>query len=429
MTGASTGAWRNWLITACLVTTSAGAETLQEAWNIALTMDHGFQAVKEMTAAAAQQVQAAEAARLPALELGAGYIARDNAPGATTNVDGNPVEFPTGEKNNQFYNATVTLPLYTSGLVSNRIDSAKASLEAAQMDELSRLLDLKLRIAEAFVSALRTESGLEVAESHVTSLKAHVRDVQNRYEQGVVAQNDLLAAQVELADARQIALQAANQLDLAHAGYNRLLGRPLAQPVSLQNLSPKPASKTLETLETLALTQRSELSSLTQQIQALRRQVKGIRAETGPQIALNGGYDFRENQFLAHEGVWSVTLGLQWSVFDGGVIRHQARATTRQAIALQHQYEDMVSIIKLEVRQAWLEAQETRKRIVVTESAIAQAEENLTVNRDRYENGLSTNTEVLDAETLRTRSRNNHANANYDAALAILHLRRAVGEL
>ncbi|RLA03865.1 MAG: hypothetical protein DRQ45_02040 [Gammaproteobacteria bacterium] len=318
--------WRLWLVTVCLVTTPVSAETLQQAWDTALAVDHGLKAVQENTAAAAEQVQAAEAARLP-------------------------------------------------------------------------------------------------------SLGAHVRDVQNRYDQAMLAQNDLLAAQVELADAQQEAIQAANRLDIARAGYNRLLGRPLAQNVSLQELSPVPVSDSLEVLEASGLEQRSELASFAQQIQALHRQAEGIRAEMGPQIALNGGYDLQENQFQAHEGVWSATLGLQWKVFDGGFIRHKAGATTRQAIALQQQREDMASEIRLEVRQAWLDIQETRKRIVVTKNAIAQAEENLTVNLDRYENGLSTNTEVLDAETLRTGSQNNHANAIYDAMLASLQLKRSVGEL
>jgi len=411
------------------VTTSAGAETLQQAWDTALAADHGLKAVQENTAAVAQQVQAAEAARLPSLDLGAGYTARDNTPGAATNVDGRPADFPTGEKNSQFYNATVTLPLYTSGRISSGIDAARASLEAAQFDETSRSLDLKLRVAEAFVEVLRAERGLEVADSHVTSLEAHTRDVQNRYDQAMVAQNDLLAAQVELADARQVALQAANRLDLARAGYNRLLGRSLSQAVSLQALSPEPLSDTLETQVTRALEQRSELASLTQQIQSLRRQARGVRAQTRPQVALNGGYDFQENQYQAHEGQWSATLGLQWKVFDGGIIRHQAGATERQAAALQQKREDLASEIRLQVRQAWLDMQETSKRIAVTKNAIAQAEENLTVNRDRYENGLSTNTEVLDAETLRTRSQNNHSNAVYDAVMAVLKLKRATGEL
>jgi len=83
----------------------------------------------------------------------------------------------------------------------------------------------------------------------------------------------------------------------------------------------------------------------------------------------------------------------------------------------------------LQVRQYWLATQETAKRIKVSEKSINQAEENLRVNRDRYEHGLSTNTEVLAAEALRVRSLDNHANAIYDAVLAGLRLKRAVSEL
>ena len=124
-----------------------------------------------------------------------------------------------------------------------------------------------------------------------------------------------------------------------------------------------------------------------------------------------------------------VTLGAKWNLFDGGVASHRASAVERQAAALSEQRDELASIIALQVRQTWLDVEETRKRLVVTQSAIAQAEENLLVARDRYANGLATYTEVLDAETLRTGSESNHAAVLYDAALAGLRLRRAVGEL
>ena len=101
----------------------------------------------------------------------------------------------------------------------------------------------------------------------------------------------------------------------------------------------------------------------------------------------------------------------------------------RSEAALQERRDDFATVIELQVRQAWLDIQETRKRVEVTESAIAQAEENLRVNRDRYANGLATNTEVLTAQTLRLVSQNNHVNALYDAVLAELRLKRAAGEI
>lgn len=417
--------WLVWLVATCMMSTHASAETLQQAWDVALEVDHSLKAVQENTAAAAQQFEAAKSARLPGVSLEAGYTALDNAPASRANFG----EFPVGEKNSLSYKATATLPLYTSGRISRGIDAADATFKASRTQESGKTLDVKLTVAEAFVGVLRADRGLDVANSHVASLRAHTQDVENMYEQGMVSRNDLLAAQVALADAEQEAIKAKNALDLAKSAYNRLLGRPLHQEVVLDDLQPEPFDESMETLTERALRQRHELLALQDQIRALRYQADSIRAETGPQIALSGGYGFQENQYQVHEGQWSVNLGVQWKVFDGGVIGHKASATERQAAALQEQYDDLQTNVALQVRQYWLDVQETRKRIQVTEKAIAQAEENLKVNRDRYENGLSTNTEVLDAETLRTRSQNNHANATYDAVLATLRLKRAVGEL
>ncbi|MFA6164152.1 MAG: TolC family protein [Methylobacter sp.] len=77
----------------------------------------------------------------------------------------------------------------------------------------------------------------------------------------------------------------------------------------------------------------------------------------------------------------------------------------------------------------WLDIQETQKRIAVTQQAIAQADENLKVTTDRYQQGLSTNTDVLKAEDLRIMTHDNFNNASYDSALATLHLRRALSIL
>ncbi len=423
------GQWSGLVLLVLSGANPVSAQTLQQAWDIALQVDHSIKAAEEQSAAAAQQSQAARSARLPVVSVAAGYTALDNAPASRVNLGPTPSEFPISEKDSLSYQASATLPLYTSGRISRGIDAADATLQASRSQFSAQTQDLKLQVAEAYVAVLRAAEGVRVASSHVDSLKAHARDVANLYEQGMVSRNDLLSAQVALADASQAAIKAQNALDIARSAFNRLLGRPLHQAVALDELEPAAPGETLDALSERALDQRHELQALRAQISALRHQAAAVRAGAGPQLALSGGYGYQQNRYTVHEGQWSVNLGLQWQVFDGGLIRHQAAASERQATALQEQHDDLASRITLQVRQYWLDVQETRKRIEVTAKAIAQAEENLKVNRDRYENGLSTNTEVLDAETLRTRSQGNHASAIYDAVLASLRLQRAAGEL
>jgi len=123
-----------------------------------------------------------------------------------------------------------------------------------------------------------------------------------------------------------------------------------------------------------------------------------------------------------------VNVGMQWKLFDNST-RHKERAIVQQAVSLKEQRDEMASTIRLQVRQAWLDSQETIRRITVAQQAIASANENRDVSVDRYQQGLATNTDLLKAQDLRTLSDENLNNARYDAALAVLHLRYALGIL
>ncbi|MBE0454709.1 MAG: TolC family protein [Roseovarius sp.] len=417
-------------LAAALLVGNAAAESLQQAWGTALAVDRGLKASHEGTAAAASLLEAAKSARLPNVALEAGYTALGETPAAQVDFFGQSLQMPLAQRESAAYKAMATLPLYTGGRITRGINAATAGLEAARLGETADEQNLKLRVADAYVSVLRAGRMLKVTERHVISLQAHARDVGNLHEQGMVAKSDLLSVRVALADAQQRKLQVTNGLDLAHAAYNRLLGRELDQPVSLDDLSPEATTpESPPALTERALAQRSELAALARQIEALRHRAAAVRGETTPQVALSGGYGYQQNRYQVHPGQWMVTLGGQWNLFDGGVAGHRASAVERQAAAVTEQRDELASLIALQVRQTWLDVQETRKRLIVTQSAIAQAEENLLVARDRYANGLATHTEVLDAETLRTGSESNHANALFDAALAGLRLKRATGEL
>jgi outer membrane protein TolC len=136
-----------------------------------------------------------------------------------------------------------------------------------------------------------------------------------------------------------------------------------------------------------------------------------------------------QNRYLAQEGTWSVLLGVQWTLFDGGLARHQAGALNAKADAAADMRRDAQTQIALQVRNAWLAVRESRSRIDAAQAALAQADENLRVARDRYQSGVGTNTEVLDADTLRVRSQSNHFGAVYDNVVAVMRLRRSVGDL
>jgi outer membrane protein TolC len=144
---------------------------------------------------------------------------------------------------------------------------------------------------------------------------------------------------------------------------------------------------------------------------------------------LSGGYQYLENQFLDDETIGMAGIGVQWALFDGGQSRKRAAALDRNRRATEQQRADASSQIELQVRQAYLGIQESRQRVIVTAQAAEQADENLRIARERYTAGLGTQTQLLQAESLRVQALRNRDDASLDAGLAQLRLARAVGAL
>ena len=420
---------------------AAGRETLSDAWRIALAADRRLRASGQLTAAAGHTVVAARAARQPTLSLEGGYTALSHAP--STIVDLPPLTFPglgaplrlpfdrlsIGQARSWAYKAAASLPLYSGGRIGEGVAAAGADVSAARAAEATAALDLKLQVADAYVAVLRMARLREVVESEVSSLAAHAADAANLLEQGLVAKNDRLAAEVALADARERLFQAESALDSMRAAYNRLLDRPLDYAVALEEPSLPPIGDDLATLTARAAARRPEIQALTDQADAYAHHAASVLATTRPQASASGGYSYQENSYQLHPGFWSAGLSMRWNLFDGGAARAQAAAVRAEAGAAASRRDDLRSVVGLEVRQAWLALESAERRVQVAGEVIAQAEENLRVARDRYGAGVGIATEVLDAEVLRARTYTNAAAASYDRIIAMVRLRRAVGDL
>ena len=408
-------------------------ETLEEAWSVALSADQGLQAVKSQTQAAVATVSAAKALRLPTVDVDAAFTQLDDTPGLDLSALGLTLPDAVSHDNFLAASAQVKLALYTGGQISNGIGAASAALEANRDQEIAAVQNLKLAVADAFVLVLRATHALNVANTNVDSLQAHAKDVDNYFNKGLVPRNDLLAVQVSLANAQQQALQAKNGLDIAKAAYNRQLGRALDATVTLDEVMPQvdPLARVeaLDKLTATALENRSELSALLNKSSALSLQGKAERGSAMPAVGLNATYRYLENDALDDQNLASLALGVSWSLYDGGLARHRASALEQQAQSARDLNAELDSGIRLQVRSAWLSVNEARSRLTVAQKAVVQADQNLKVAKDRYRNGIGTNTEVLDAETLRSVSQLNHHDARYDAALARLKLARSLGVL
>jgi outer membrane protein len=428
----------------------ARAESLRDAWAIALYTNPLLQASRETSQSASEELAAARSARLPQLQTLNLQTFLTN-PISVSSASGQPKAASGGQEQFTISAVAAIVPLYTGGRSRNTIESNRAQLSASQADLAAATLDLKLEVTRAYVAILRSNRGVAVARSNVESLSAQARDVTNLVNQGRGIKNDLLAAQVARANAQQREIQVRNRLTIAWATYNRYLCRPMEAVVPLDELVHEPPlprnergpdpvifmradepivvdEAQIHSLFEHALRNRSELASLSEQSRSIQAQAAAERATTRPQLSFMVANLYQNVRFLPTQAdSGAAAFVLSWTFFDGGKSRHHAMALEERSAAGISRRDDLAAGIKLQVRSAWLTCQENQRRIPLTRAAIAQAEENLRVARCRDIQQRGTNTEVLDAESARVQSYDNYFNALYDAVLADFELRRAVG--
>lgn len=194
-------------------------------------------------------------------------------------------------------------------------------------------------------------------------------------------------------------------------------------------LASQAGTAVLPDLVKTAVAQRPELAALAAQQDAYEAAARSERAQALPQIGLRAGVNHMDNQILDRQDFASVGVGFQWRLFDSGQVSARVSALRNRARASGQQLDDLRSHIALEVESSVLDRDDAGARLRVAGEAVAQAEENLRLAKELYGSGLGTNTQVLEAESLRVMALTNRDSASFDLIIAEYRVRRALGEL
>ncbi len=431
--------------------------TIDECVALGLANSKGLHASAAAAEASASKAKEAGAALLPALKLGAGYTRLSEVPPFEVHLPfpaGLP--FPIPDKfvvsPNYFNNFSLRLglqqPLYTGGRLRAGAAAAKYGAEAAELDLAKDRSELVYALRAAYWNLYRAGEFVQAIDENITRTEAHLADVKNFFDQGLLTRNEVLRAEVQLSNVRWTRLDAANAADLAQVRLDSLLGLSLDTEIEIASKideasligSPEPAAKTEGELEDAsgllekALVRRPEPRAMNLRVKAGEAGVTLARSGWYPQIFLAGNYyDLRPNPRLLPAkdkfySTWDVSLNISMDLWNWGATARQAE----QAKARLAQAQDALGMVKdavaLELRQCRLELSGARAKTGVAREAVTQAEENLRVTRERFREGVALNTDVLDAEVLTLQARTNLTQSLVDAELAGARLRKALGE-
>ncbi len=314
--------------------------------------------------------------------------------------------------------------------VPARYRKAVLGREAAKLDTFATRDDIFLLTAQLYFQTLRAAKLVTVAEQEVVQLTDHLKIARDLYEFGVVTYNDVLQAQVSLADAKQRLISVKNNVVNTRASLNKVIGIPVQYATRLVEESgiTLPTANQADATQ-MALGARSDLQAAGRRVEQGEKGVTEAQSGYLPRLFAQGGHIYQQNDKSIHDHQYFVIFGMQWNLFNGLDTRAQVSQAREKLQQLQVQRQDLSSQVELDVQNAYLGLKETAERITVTKEAVTQGEENLRLNEERYKEQVGTATDVIDAQTLLTRTRVNYTNALYDHQFAKAQMLRALGKI
>ncbi len=344
--------------------------------------------------------------------------------------------FATTAKDEYSFISSVTQPIFTGFSILRQYDIANLGLNASEIKEKLVRQDIILEAKTAYFMLLKAQKLRKIAEQTVIQINAQKNVAESFYQVGMSPLNDLLQAQVELANAEQELIVAKNTMENAESDFNTLLRRPINTPVAIEDiLNYSPFEKDLDYCLAQADKNRFEIKIADLDVKIAEKELQLAKKDYYPSINLEGNY-FREGtewDVDGGEGIfdprgWNILAVAKWNFFEWGRTSYGINEKISRLSQAQFRKDEILDNIQQEVKKAYLRTQEAEKAIIAVEKAIEQAKENFRINQERYKEQMATSTDVLDAQTLLSKTMTNYYNALYIYKISKAALYRAMGQ-
>jgi outer membrane protein len=414
--------------------TAAQPLSLQDAVDLALQANLGIKRSQEEINAAQALRDASRTTFLPSLGSSYNYIHRNEERTSPSLLSGRPIV--SSPQDQYTFSTFLRQPLFTGFRLLNEYRLSELGLDRAEFAADVARQDVILDAKNAYFSVLKNLKLRDVAQQTVKSIAAQ-RDVsENFYKVGLSPLNDLLQAQVQLANAKQQLTVALNNLEIARTQFNTVLRRPVNTPVLLlDDVEHAPYRASLEECLDRAQQNRLEVHVANLDIEIAEKQVKLSEKDYFPVVDLVGTYSRTGDDWHAHggEGItdsagWNIQATATWTFWEWGKTGYGRKEKLARLAQSKYRKSELLDTINLDVKRAYLRTKEAEENIATVEQAVEQAKENLRITEEQYKEQVATQTDVLIAQTLLTQTETNYTNALFDFKIAKAVLLRAIGQ-
>ncbi len=284
--------------------------------------------------------------------------------------------------------------------------------------------EILFRVREAYVNALKAKSAVEIYRKHLERVKTHLRNVEELYNQGIVAYKDLLETKVKLFEVKE-------KLASAESAYRKALNY-------LSYLSGVEVSDVEDIPEDFEVDlDYKKLASKLQNRPILKYSKAGLsisekalelsRSYLYPRASFEAVYIRTEESDLFPKDRYFISFVLRWNLFSGLKRFRAIEEAKIEHLKAVKSYEDLRKRLELQLRNLLEEIEAVKVRVRMAQEQLNEAREHLRVALEKYKAGLGTNAEVLDAQSYLKTAEETLQMSRYDLVLKIFKLKEVVG--
>jgi outer membrane protein len=318
--------------------------------------------------------------------------------------------------------ATVSQLITDFGRTTNLVASANLAAKAENQNALATKEQILLAVDQAFYSSLQAQAVLTVAQQTVKDRQTVADQVGALYRSKLKSELDSSFANVNLAQAKLLLLDAENNVNAAQASLSAVLGFRSLQNFQLaEDTAPVTApSDNVDDLITSAFSIRPEILALEFQSESAQKFQKAERDLLLPDIrALGAVGDTPVRNPIVSSWYGAVGVNVGIPVFNGFLYSARAKEAALRSQASQERLRDIRDRIARDVRTSWLNAKTAYDRLAVTQQLLEQANLALNLAQARYKLGLGSIVELSQAQLQQTQAQIGNVSAGYDYRLAL----------
>lgn len=314
-------------------------------------------------------------------------------------------------KNGTVGGITATLPVFTGGRIVNGNKLAKVGEEAATLQRLLTEDEILLTTNTYFWQVVNLQEKLETIGTIQEMLNRLLKDVETAVEAGMTTRNDLLRVQLQIQDVASSRLKIENAIAVCKMQLAQFVGINVDDfelQYSMNEECEKPLVMYRDPQQ--AVMNRTETRLLDLNVRAAKLKKRISFGEQLPSLGFGGGYLY--NDLLGksnNSGIIYASVSIPISGWWKGSHAHKRhRILERQAI---NEQADKIELMTVETKQTWNELVEAYEQLLLAETSIKQATENMRIVENTYQAGAVPLTELLDAQVLFRQSHNQYSDA------------------